>query len=67
MTDKNIDLSAERLLAQNRLARQHLSALPLACRPQTENAGYAVQDDYTVSLNRHLAKLPATKSAARRP
>ena len=61
MTDKNIDLSAERLLAQNRLARQHLSALPLACRPQTENAGYAVQARLHRELEPSLGKIAGHK------
>ncbi len=59
--DKNIDLSAERLLAQNRLAKQRLSALPLACRPQTESAGYAIQARLHSELEPSFGKIAGHK------
>ncbi len=42
-SDQVTNPTAARLLAQNRLARQYLSPLPLEHRPQDVTAGYALQ------------------------
>jgi 2-keto-4-pentenoate hydratase len=55
------DPVAARLLAQNRLARQCLRALPLELRPQDEAAAYAIQTQLHAELASKLGKISGHK------
>jgi 2-keto-4-pentenoate hydratase len=55
------DLSAARLLAQNRLAKQRLSALSSEHRPQDEAAAYAIQSQLHAELATSLGEITGHK------
>lgn len=55
------NLTAARLLAQNRLANQHLSALPVEHRPQDLAAAYAVQANVHTELASALGEIVGHK------
>ncbi len=55
------DQTAARLLAQNRLANQHLGALPLYHRPQDLAAAYAVQSQLHTELASALGEIVGHK------
>ena len=55
------DLSTARLLAQNRLEKQRLSALPLLHRPTDEAAAYGIQAQVHEELAPQLGKISGHK------
>ena len=57
----DVDLSAARLLARNRLERQRLSALSFNMRPLDERSAYSMQAQYHHELETSLGKITGHK------